>query len=123
MEAIIDPAEPGGVVSRKTWVGRPGSRRALLRLAAGAGLAILASRTQARAEATACEADDDDPGHASLRASLHYASPAPTSDRRCQACAFFTAAATATAPACGSCQLIGGPVSPIAVCDSWAPRR
>jgi hypothetical protein len=85
-----------------------------------AGLAALAAPGRVWAETTACEAADEDAGVTSLRQSLHYSLPSRNADKHCQSCAFFTAAPDVAA--CGSCQLIGGPVTAIAACDSWAHK-
>jgi hypothetical protein len=54
----------------------------------------------------------------SLRESLHYQDPGPDQARHCKDCGFF---AMEQAP-CGPCQIMTGPVSANAHCDSWSER-
>ena len=60
-----------------------------------------------------------------LRAAQGYAETSPHGEaKRCSGCQFFTAASSA-APAqaaCGSCQILGGPVNPAGHCNSWAAK-
>lgn len=94
------------------------ARRRFLTLAAlGAPLAMLGAGA---ARAAACY----DPAALPLsqknrRRSLGYVEAATDAARRCQGCAFFTAAAEA---GCGTCGLLAGPVNAGASCNSFAPR-
>ncbi len=96
---------------------RPPRRRDFL------GLAIvttaLAGASVAHAEAARCEAADTDPGRSSMRKALEYISPSNLPSKACSGCAFYAT----TAPNCGKCQLLNGPVSGDAVCSSWAPKK
>lgn len=86
------------------------------------GLAIVATAFAGAAAAQTpggtCEVGDT-PARASMRKALEYASPSKTPGKTCAGCAFFNK----TAPTCGSCQLLTGPVSATAVCGSWAPKK
>ncbi len=95
---------------------RPPRRRDFLGLAVIA-TAFVAGAGQAAAEG--CEAEDTNAGRASMRKSLEYVSPSKTPGKTCSGCAFFTS----TAPNCGKCQLVNGPVSGDAICSSWAPKK
>jgi len=96
--------------------GRRQRRRDFLALAVVAA-ALFKSRN-AMAQNGRCEADDD-PDRAAMRNTLEYVSPSKTPGKACSACDFFTA----PAPPCGRCHLLDGPVSPDAVCGSWAPKK
>jgi hypothetical protein len=61
-----------------------------------------------------------DPSSESLRASLHYASVSPKADETCSGCGFFSR--EGSKPACGSCQIMSGPVDEKGHCDSWAAK-
>lgn len=53
----------------------------------------------------------------SLRESMNYADPSPDPAQKCGACGFFDNKA-----ACGYCQIMTGPVSATAHCDSWSAK-
>lgn len=94
-------------------------RRDLLGLAI-VGVAVAgASASAARAAVAACDAADTNAGRTAMRKSLEYASPSKTPGKACSGCAFFTG----SAPNCGKCQLLNGPVAGNAVCSSWAPKK
>jgi hypothetical protein len=93
-------------------------RRDLLGFAVMATTLVGLSAKHAAA-APACEAEDTDAGSASMRKALEYSSPSKTVGKTCSICAFYAA----TAPNCGKCQIINGPVSNGAVCSSWAPKE
>lgn len=55
-----------------------------------------------------------------LRASNEYTESSPHGEAsNCAGCQFFEAEAP---QACGSCQILGGPVNPAGHCNSWAAR-
>lgn len=97
--------------------GRAARRRDVLGLAIVG--AALAGASAARASTARCDAADTNPGRASLRKALEYASPSNLPGKTCAACAFFTA----NGANCGKCGLLnGGPVAGDAVCGSWAKK-
>jgi hypothetical protein len=56
----------------------------------------------------------------SLRDSRHYADVSPHGGAmQCGGCQYFR---TAGAEGCGSCQILGGPVSARGHCDAWVAR-
>ena len=59
-----------------------------------------------------------EPASESLRASLHYADPAPVAAQSCSTCGFFE---PGKAP-CGNCMIMSGPVGSSGHCDSWAAK-
>lgn len=77
--------------------------------------ALLARRATA---SNACVADESEP----LRAAMNYADPSPHADKRCELCGYFDKAnaETASGASCARCQIMMGPVSATAYCDSWA---
>ncbi len=93
-------------------------RREILGFAIMTATLVGLSATQAAATPE-CEAEDIDPGRTSLRKELEYSSPSKTPSKTCSGCAFYTT----TAPACGKCQIINGPVSIGAACSSWAHKE
>ena len=82
-----------------------------LHMLTGVALLPLVAR---RAAADSCV----DPSSESLRTTLNYLEVSPHPEQACSSCGFFTAG---TAP-CGNCQIMSGPVSATAHCDSWAPK-
>lgn len=78
-----------------------------------AGLSLLPLVNRAYAAEQACVT----PASESLRQSLNYVDPSPDKTQQCSACAFFAARS-----ACGDCQILSGPVSSTARCESWAAR-
>lgn len=95
------------------------SRRNFLALASLAPAALLVAGS-ANAAGQACYDPNTLPlSQKTRRRGLGYVEPSPDSTKHCGGCAFFTAAE----PSCGSCQMLsGGPVSALAVCNSFAPR-
>ena len=89
------------------------TRRQLLFQAAPLGMAGIAFARAARA-AEACVQGDSE----SLRASLNYTSASANSAAACAHCAFFTA--DSAGGACGTCQILGGPVDAAGHCDSFS---
>lgn len=59
------------------------------------------------------------PASESLRASLNYVGASADPAVACAHCAFFTA--DPAGPACGACQMLGGPVDITGHCDSFSP--
>jgi hypothetical protein len=98
-----------------------GSRRHFLALAAGAPLALLAAGRVRAADAPACYDPAGLPfSQKNRRRSLGYVEVSADADKRCGACAFFTATAQG---GCGTCELLGGgPVRADAVCTSFAAK-
>lgn len=94
------------------------SRRKLLAAIGLAPLAFVAARSASGAEA--CY----DPAKLPLsqknrRRGLGYVEVSPDPKKRCDGCAFYTAAKSG----CGTCQMLGGgTVSAAAVCNSFAPK-
>lgn len=96
------------------------SRRHFLGLAAAAPVALLAAGTARAAEAACYDPAALPFSQKSRRRSLGYVEVSSDPKKRCDACAFFTAAAPAS---CGSCQMLGGgAVSAGAVCNSFAAK-
>lgn len=54
-----------------------------------------------------------------LRESLNYQDPGPEPNMQCKDCGFFE---MKNAP-CGYCQIMTGPVSATAHCDSWSSAK
>jgi hypothetical protein len=96
-------------------------RRAFLSWTGRLGVALpLAALEKGEASAsTMCVEIDSEP----LRTSLNYADPSPYNDKRCSLCAFFegTEDSANAKAACARCQIMTGPVSSSAYCDSFAP--
>jgi hypothetical protein len=90
------------------------TRRRLLQRALALGLAG-GALPPARSVAEGCVEDASQ----SLRASVNYVEPAPEPASACARCAFFTA--DPAGGACGSCQILSGPVDATAHCDSFSP--
>lgn len=59
-----------------------------------------------------------DPSSESLRESLNYQDPGEDPAQHCQDCGFFSL----EEDPCGNCQIMSGPVSRNAHCDSWSER-
>lgn len=59
-----------------------------------------------------------EPSSESLRESLHYQDPGADPAKHCKDCGFFS---LEQAP-CGNCQIMSGPVSANAHCDSWSQK-
>ncbi len=86
-----------------------------------AGLAPLAYTTSmGMAQAAACvDAANLTYKMKNNRRTLDYLEPSPDKAKNCSKCAFFVA----SAPGCGTCQMMSGaPVSAAALCDSFASR-
>ena len=79
-------------------------------------LCVLPVALRARAAEQACV----EPGSASLRESLSYVDPAADAKQQCGTCGFFSAAEK---QACGQCQIMSGPVSRTAHCESWSAKN
>ena len=77
---------------------------------------VLPAAMRARAAEQACV----EPGSASLRESLSYVDPAPDAKQQCGTCGFFAAEEK---QACGQCQIMSGPVSRTAHCESWSAKN
>ncbi len=88
------------------------SRRVLLRSALGLGASAVGSRLLAASCAVPGASD------ASMRSELHYVEASTDAGKSCSVCAFFSN----LQGACGSCQILNGPVSPNGHCDSWSAR-
>lgn len=94
------------------------SRREILKGGARlAGLLALTPALAGRADAQpGCVEEASEP----LRTALNYADPAPQPARPCKACGFFKAEAGTS---CGRCDIMTGPVSATAWCESWSPPK
>jgi len=88
------------------------SRREVLQRALSLASAAIAAPIAARA------AECGDPDAEPLRGSMHYGA-APSPDKACAMCAYFTADSSGS---CGACQIMGGPVDKGSHCDSWEAR-
>jgi len=90
-----------------------------------AGMAVLAGGMSAAASGQQPAAACFDPASLPLnqknqRRALGYVEPSPDAGKHCGLCAFFTAGK----PDCGTCTiLMGGPVSAMAVCTSFAAKK
>lgn len=92
----------------------PQRRRLLLGgLQAAATMSLLTIVTRAAAAELACVSVSSE----SLRESLNYADPSPDRAKQCADCGFY-----AGKERCGECQIMSGPVSGSAHCDSWSAR-
>ena len=57
----------------------------------------------------------------SLRKTQRYVDRSPHgAEQQCVGCQFFSAV---DSPACGTCRILGGPVSAMGHCDAWARMR
>ena len=56
----------------------------------------------------------------SMRASLAYSDKSPDPAKQCRGCTYFTSAADSAA--CGTCQILNGPVSVTGHCTSWSAK-
>ncbi len=99
---------------------RVGSRRALLVLLGLSSPLLFMERPAHAQDAAACVNLDALPANQkSMRRSLGFKLDAPDPKKRCGSCTFFTA----TAGACGKCQLLsGGAVGATNVCDNWTGK-
>ena len=96
------------------------TRRLLLKeLATVGSLAVVAAACGKRHQIVCADPAQLTAGAASLRASLHYAESSPDPPKTCSACGFFSAP---TAPGCGRCQMLNGPVNANGYCDSWSAK-
>ena len=97
----------------------PRSRRGLLGLAAAIPLLLLTTQARAQDAAACVNLDTLSASQKSMRRSLGFKPLSTDPKKRCQTCAFFTAAAAG----CGKCQLLGGgAVAQASVCDNWAGK-
>ena len=95
------------------------NRRQLLVLVAAAPFAALAA-SRALAEGTACYDPANLPlSQKGLRKSLQFVELSTDATKRCELCAFYKA----TAPGCGSCQILNGPVATGSFCLSYAAKQ
>ena len=99
------------------------SRRDLLRTGAGlglgglfVGLAACQSQTKAACSDPAKLTDEQ----IAVRTSFSYVEKSPQPAQACVGCAFFHGEAAA---ACGTCELLKGPVNPAGHCTSWSARK
>ena len=76
-------------------------------------MSLLAIVTRSVAAELACVS----PSSESLRESLNYTDPSPDKAKQCADCGFY-----AGKKSCGECQIMSGPVSGSAHCDSWSTR-
>ena len=60
-----------------------------------------------------------EPGQIATRESQSYTDSSPNADQNCANCNFFQAG---QAGACGTCQVIQGPIHPDGYCGLWAAR-
>jgi anaerobic selenocysteine-containing dehydrogenase len=60
------------------------------------------------------------PDSEALRVSVSYVAKAADATQSCATCGFF--GADDAKPACGGCQIMGGPVDATGHCDSWSPK-
>ena len=100
------------------------SRRALLVHACGvpiAGTALFLGACADKQQSTSCadpkQLTDSENG---LRASLQYADQAADAGKSCSGCAFFHS--VANSDACGTCEILMGPVSAKGHCTSWSAK-
>lgn len=85
-------------------------------------LSLLPLVPSSRAASAAQCFDPTKPPNAGLRKSLNFKAVSSDPNKKCAACAFFTA--TSDQSECGKCVLFaGGPVFRNSVCDSWAAKR
>lgn len=90
------------------------TRRRLLLAALPSGITGLFLARSARAADSCVQPESE-----ALRASVNYVEPAADPGANCARCAFFTA--DPAGGACGSCQILSGPVDATGHCDSFSP--
>lgn len=90
------------------------TRRRLLLQALPVGMGALAIARGARASGGCVQPESE-----ALRASVNYVGAAADPAAACANCAFFTA--DPAGGACGSCQILSGPVDATGHCDSFSP--
>jgi high potential iron-sulfur protein len=100
------------------------SRRALLVRACEipvAGVAVFLSACADKQPSSVCvDRDKLNEAESSLRASVQYTDRAPDPANQCRGCAYFRSAAEGAA--CGTCQILNGPVSATGHCTSWSAK-
>jgi hypothetical protein len=89
------------------------TRRCLLQ-ALPLGVSALALARESGAAGSCVQPESE-----SLRASVNYVDKAADPALACAHCAFFSP--DAAGGACGSCQILSGPVDPTGHCDSFSP--
>ncbi|MFK4873533.1 high-potential iron-sulfur protein [Novosphingobium sp. ZW T3_23] len=95
------------------------TRRDAVRLLALSAAAALSGQARAQAPAACTDPASLSLSQRSRRRALGYLSPAPDPQKRCGACAFFTASGAG----CGACQMLSGAaVEAAAVCNSFARK-
>ncbi len=97
------------------------SRRSLLVRGAAlplCGLALMAARSAAAAEAACADPAHLDSGQMSIRESLNYVEKSADPAKICNGCGFLQDVKAN----CGTCVIFNGPANVNGHCDSWGPK-
>lgn len=94
------------------------NRRIFLGLAAAAPFAAISAGRALAADAACYNPEALPSAQKSLRTSLEFVEVTADPKKHCSLCAFYTE----TAPGCGNCQLLSGPVTANSFCSSWAAK-
>lgn len=89
-------------------------------LAAGAGVALAACGDDGEEELSCTDTSGLSPAEVSARQAQQYTDHTPYPDKTCDRCRFWQGGQQANA--CGTCQVIKGPIHPKGYCKLWAAR-
>lgn len=100
---------------------REAAKRALMVLgaAAVAPSVLAACGGEEEAGLSCTDTSSLSPAELTTRQSQAYTDHSPHADKHCNNCNFYTAG---QANACGTCQVIRGPIHPEGYCNLWAAR-